>query len=113
MSISLALFSFLFSSSCAGTPQRAGANRSSPADIAVGLTQDQVQAVLGKPDRKYLRKSAAGELEVWAWVMRDPRAPVQRLGRRSVPTDVPAEWYYYFGVERNRAALKDGIIVAL
>src|SRR5258705_520186 len=97
MSLSLALFLFLFFSACAGPPQRAGANRSSPADIAVGLTQDQVLAVLGKPDRIYARKSDAGDLEVWAWVMRDPRAPVQRLGRRSVPADVPAEWYYYFG----------------
>lgn len=36
--------------------------------IEVGYTRDMVYIALGEPDRRYTRKTAAGEVEVWAYV---------------------------------------------
>ena len=36
--------------------------------IDVGYTHDMVEMSLGKPDRKYTRKAAAGNAEVWSYV---------------------------------------------
>jgi hypothetical protein len=35
--------------------------------VDVGFTEQQVSLALGKPDRVYVRKTAAGEQEVWAY----------------------------------------------
>ncbi len=35
--------------------------------VDIGYTRDMVYMALGDPDRRYLRKSATGEAEVWAF----------------------------------------------
>ena len=36
--------------------------------IEVGYTKDMVYIALGKPDRQYTRRTAAGQTEVWSYV---------------------------------------------
>lgn len=37
-------------------------------NVDVGYTRDMVYIALGDPDRRYTRKTSAGEVEVWAYV---------------------------------------------
>ncbi|MBI3297148.1 MAG: hypothetical protein HYZ75_03225 [Elusimicrobia bacterium] len=35
--------------------------------VEIGFTREQAELALGKPDRRYTRKTAAGEQDVWAY----------------------------------------------
>ena len=47
--------------------------------IQVGWTSDMVQVALGKPNRKYYRRTAQGEILVWAYTASITRPERQRV----------------------------------
>jgi hypothetical protein len=78
--------------------------------IAVGQTAEQVEAELGKPDKRYARGSEKESLDIWAWdVYRGPFGLNSSPAIGQTPRDVPGG-----GIkddEQLRVVFKDGKVV--
>lgn len=82
--------------------------------IAVGDTTDKVQSAYGKPDRRYKRQTAQGELEAWGympyWI--GFGLPAEPIGSRaSLSSEIPLEPIR--DDEDVRVFFKDGKVVAV
>lgn len=91
--------------------------------VDVGFTADMVLIALGKPDRKYTRKTEAGDTEIWAYV--DGHRPgygfslglgTGYYGRSSVYSggvtvgSGPADYHYD---EKTRVVLSSGTVTSV
>ena len=64
-------------------------------EIAIGFTQDMVLMAKDKPDRKYARKTATGEAEVWSYTGIYTTTDHQRVEAKMHAPDVGGNWNYY------------------
>ena len=51
-------------------------------NVEIGFTSDMVRVAMGKPDRKYIRKTASGDVVVWSYVGHDTRPEKQKVTGR-------------------------------
>lgn len=64
-------------------------------DVEIGFTPDMVLMAKDKPDRKYSRKTAAGEAEVWSYTSIHTTTERQRVEARIHAPDVGGNWHDY------------------
>lgn len=91
--------------------------------VDIGFTRDMVYMALGDPDRRYSRKTADGEVEVWAYVETVRTTERQRVNgpiryrtpdgqfrtmRESMWVDVEQKHEF----ERMRIEFKNGVVSA-
>jgi len=92
--------------------------------VEIGFTSDMVLMALGKPDRKYFRKTDAGEVLVWAYSRRETRSEKQKVTgtfrfrdkdrRFQTATDtVVVDVDRYIEYDHMRVELKDDRVVAV
>jgi outer membrane protein assembly factor BamE (lipoprotein component of BamABCDE complex) len=92
--------------------------------VDVGFTRDMVYMALGDPDRRYSRKTAEGEVEVWAYVETVRTTERQRVegpfryrapdGQfRTIRDTMWVDVEQRHELERLRVEFKDGIVTAV
>ena len=64
-------------------------------DVEIGFTQDMVLMAKDKPDRKYNRRTAGGETEVWSYSAYFTTTEHQRVEARVHAPDVGGNWHDY------------------
>lgn len=74
------LLAALLSCSCAGRPARLSER------VTLGDTPDRVRAVLGEPNRRFMKTTEGGSMEIWAYTLALPffLVPVEEI-ERAVP----------------------------
>lgn len=64
-------------------------------EIDLGFTQEMVLMARDKPDRKYARRTAGGEVEVWSYIGLQTKTDRQRVEVRGRAPDAGGRWYSY------------------
>jgi outer membrane biogenesis lipoprotein LolB len=134
----VAVAAALLLAACASTPQsRIQKNRAAfdsyppeaqakiqKGEADIGFTPEMVEMALDKPDRKYQRKTAGGDVDVWSYTDSRTTTERQRIETHMRAPDVGGVWHSYSDwtwvdvpvrheYDRTRVEFKDGKVSAV